>query len=171
MRKSQFLVRLQNERDQWERALNYAGAARLGIGGVSAHWSARDIAAFIMEREQHLADRLHEIQTGESMPPCRNQEELDTFLEEFGYPDFESPGLDHSEANEWAAKKYRNTPFQELVVIELHAYEAILENLKLLSEEQIEALGLYERITRAVIVPYRQYAADIRKRFKSPIKR
>lgn len=171
MRKSQFLVRLQNERDAWERILNYVGAARLGIGGVSGHWSVRDIVAHIMVREQHLADRLHELQLGESLPPCRNQDELDTFFEEFGYPDFESPALDNHSANEWAVQKYHNTPFKDLVTIELHVYEAILESIKLLSEEQFDSFHLKERVTRATIAHYRQHAADIRKRFKTSIKR
>ena len=171
MRKSQFLVRLQNERDTWERILNYVGAARLGIGGVSGHWSVRDIVAHIMVREQHLADRLHEIQIGESLPPCHNQDELDTFFEEFGYPDFESPALDVMTANEWAVQNYHNLPFKDLVTIELHMYEAIVESIKLLAEQQLDSLNLYERITRATIAHYRQHAVNIRKRFKAPIKR
>ena len=171
MRKSQFFVRLQNERDAWERILNYVGAARLGIGGVSGHWSVRDIVAHIMAREQHLADRLHEILQGESLPPCHSQDELDTFLEEFGYPDFESPAIDSMTANEWAVQKYHNTPFMDLVAIELHVYDAILESIKQLSEEQLDSLKLYERITRVTIAHYRQHAADIHKRFKAPIKR
>ena len=171
MRKSQFLVRLQNERDHWERALNYVGAARLGIGGVSGHWSARDIVAHIMTREQHLADRLHEIQNGEALSPCHNQDELDTFFEEFGYPDFESPALETAIANDWAVQKYHNLPFKDLVTIELHMYEAILESLKQLSEEQLESHNLYERITHITISHYRRHAADMRKRFKAPLKR
>lgn len=171
MRKSQFLVHLQNERDHWERALNYVGAARLGIGGVTGHWSVRDIVAHIMVREQHIADRLHEIQQGEALPPCKTQDELDTFFEEFGYPDFESPILESLTADEWAIQKYRNTPFKDLVTIELHVFEAILESMKQLSEQELEAHSLYERVARATMAHYRQHTADIRKRFKAPIKR
>lgn len=171
MRKSQFLIRLQNEREAWEHLINHVGAARLGIGGVSGHWSVRDIVAHIMMREQHLADRMHEIQQGESLPPCRSQDELDTFFHEFGYPDFESPALDDQTANEWAVQKFRNTPFKDLVTIELHVYEAILESVKQLSEGQLAAHKLYDRVAHATIAHYRQHAADIRKRFKAPIKR
>lgn len=171
MRKSQLLVRLQNERDDWEHALNYVGSVRLGIGGVSGHWSARDILAHIMAREQHLADRLHELQQGESLPPCQTQDELDTFLEEFGYPDFESPLLAEADADEWIVRKYRNTPFQELLVLEIHAFEAIHESIQALSEEQLNENKLFARVKRATYEHYRLHAADIHKRFKTAVKR
>jgi hypothetical protein len=161
---------LQAERDAWERALNYVGANRLGIGGVTGPWSARDIVAHIMTREQHLADRLHEVRQGECLPPCRTVDELDTFLDDFGYPDFESPAIDALTADEWAIQKYRNTPFNDIVALELHTYGAILDNIKLLSEQQLESNGLYERIARVTIAHYRRHAADIRKHFNAPLR-
>ncbi|MEW6240098.1 MAG: hypothetical protein AB1564_04755 [Chloroflexota bacterium] len=171
MRKSQLLVRLQNERENWEHALNYVGAHRLGIGGVSGHWSARDILAHIMVREHYLADRLREIQRGEVLPPCKTQDELDTFLEEFGYPDFESPLLSEYEANEWAIRKYRGTPFKELVALEIHAFDAVYDAVRELSEEQLNENKLFARVARYTIEHYRHHAANIRRRFKSPVKR
>ncbi len=170
MRKSQLLLRLQNERENWEHALNYVGI-RLSIGGVSGRWSARDILAHIMVREHYLADRLREIQRGESLPPCKTQDELDTFLDEFGYPDFESPLLPEHEANEWAVRKYRNTPFKELVALEIHAFDAVYEAVKELSEEQLNENKLFARVARYTYEHYRHHAADIRKRFKFPVKR
>jgi hypothetical protein len=171
MRKSQLLARLQNEREDWEHILNYVGSVRLGIGGVSGHWSARDVVAHIMAREQYLADRLHEIQQGESLPACQTQDELDTFLEEFGYPDFESPLLPENQANEWVVVKYRNVPFKDLVILEIHAYESIYESLLSLSEEQLNENGFIQRIGRFTYKHYRHHAADILKRFKAPLKR
>ena len=171
MRKPQFLVRLQNEREAWEHLLNHVGAARLGIGGVSGRWSARDIVAHIMVREQHLADRLHEILQGEALPACQSQDELDTFLEEFDYPDFESSLLKDETVNEWAVQKYHNMPFKDLVTLELHVYAAIFESVKLLNEQQLTEHNLFDRIRHVTIEHYRHHAADIRKRFKAPIKR
>ena len=46
------------------KTLNYVGTTRFGIGGVSGHWSARDILAHIMAlseeqlNEHNLAERL-----------------------------------------------------------------------------------------------------------------
>jgi hypothetical protein len=171
MRKSQLLARIQNEREEWEQVLNHVGTIRFGIGGVSGHWSARDIIAHIMAREQFLADRLHEIQQGQSLPACQTQDELDTFLEEFGYPDFESPLLPEDQANEWVVLKYRNIPFKDLVVLEIQAFDALYENLMALSEEQINENNLAERVARSTYKHYRHHAADIRKRFKTPLKR
>mgnify|MGYP003557113760 CR=1 FL=1 len=171
MRKSQLLARLQNEREDWEHVLNHVGSIRLGIGGVSGHWSARDILAHILVREQYLADRLHELQQGKTMPPCQSQEELETFLEEFGYPDFESSLLPENQANEWAVVKYRNVPFKELVVLEIHAFDSLYESLMALSEEQLNENGLAERVARATYKHYRHHAADIRNRFQTPLKR
>lgn len=171
MRKSLFLVRLQNERETWEHVINYVGAARLGIGGVTGHWSARDIVAHVMVREQYLADRLHELQQGQTMLICQTQDELDTFLEDFGYPDFESPIINEQHANDWVVQKFRNTPFKDLVELEMRAYDDIFETLKMIPEEQMLAHKLFARVSHYTIEHYRQYAADLIKRFKAPLKR
>jgi hypothetical protein len=171
MRKSQLLVRLQDEREEWEHVLNYAGTIRFGIGGVSGHWSVRDIVAHILARERYLSDRLIEIQQDRSLPPCQTQDELDTFLEEFGYPDFESPLLPQEQANEWAVLKYRDIPFNDLVLLEIGAFKALYESTGALSEEQLNEHNLAERVARATCKHYRLHAADIRKRFKTPLKR
>ena len=171
MRKSQLLVRLQTERDKWEQVLNYVGASRLGIGGVSGHWSVRDIVAHVMTQEQYLADRLHEIQQGETLPACQTQEEMDTFIEDFGYPDFESALMSEETANDWVVNKYRNTPFKDLVVLELHAYDTVYATVKTLTEEQLNENILFARIARFTIHHYQHHTADIRKRFKATIKR
>lgn len=169
MRKSQFLLRLANAREDWEHALNYVGSIRLGIGGVSGHWSARDVLAHILSREQYMADRLHEIQQGETLPPCKTQEELDTFYADFGYPDYESSLLNEAEANERAVRQLKNTPFIELIELELRVYDTIYESIKALSEEQLNEKNLFKRIARYTTEHYRHHAADIRKRFNLPV--
>jgi hypothetical protein len=169
MRKSQLVARLQNEREEWERVLNYVGMIRFGIGGVSGHWSVRDILAHVLVHEQYLVDRLHEIQQGTFLPACQTQDELDTFLDEFGYPDFESPILPEQQANEWAVIKYRDIPLKDLVDLEIHAYEALHKNIMALNEEQLNEHNLAERLARATYKHYRQHAADIHKRFKTAL--
>ncbi len=171
MRKSQLLARIQNEREEWEHVLNHVGTIRFGIGGVSGHWSVRDILAHITAREQYMADRLYEVQQGTSLPACQTQDELDTFLEEFGYPDFESPILPEQQANEWAVIKYRDLAFKDLVDLEIHAFEVLHENIMALSEEQLNENNLAERLARATYKHYQQHTADILKRFKTPLKR
>lgn len=169
MRKSQFLVRMANAREDWEHTLNFVGSIRLGIGGVSGHWSARDVLAHILSREQYIADRLHEIQQGETLPPCKTLEELETFQDDFGYPDYESPLLTEAVANETAVLKLKFMPFAELVELELRVYDSVYEIVKTLSEEQLNENKLMQRIARYTIEQYRHHAADIRKRFKTPV--
>jgi hypothetical protein len=169
MRKSQFLVRMANAREDWEHALNFVGSIRLGIGGVSGHWSARDVLAHILSREQYIVDRLHEIAQGGSLPPCQTQEELETYYADFGYPDYESFLLTEADANEWAVRKLKFTPFTELVELELRVYDSIYESVKALSEEQLNENKLMQRIARYTIEQYRHHASDIRKRFKTPV--
>lgn len=171
MRKSQILARLRDEREKWEQAVNFTGTSRFGIGGVCGQWSVREILAHITAREQYMADRLEEILHGTSLPTCQTQDELDTFLEEFGYPDFESPILPGDKANEWAVLKYRNQPFNDLVDFELHVFAELYENIITLSEEQLNGQNLVERLAQFTYKHYRQHTADIHRRFKAPLKR
>lgn len=169
MRKSQFLVRMANRREEWEHAFNYVGSIRLGIGGVSGHWSARDILAHIFSHEQYIADRLHEIQQGEILPPCQTNDELETFQADYGYPDYESSLITEADANEWAVRKFKNTPFIELIEFEMRVYDTIYESVKALSEEQLNENDFFKRIARHTIEQYRHHAADIHRRFKTPV--
>ena len=171
MRKIHFLTRLQNERQHWELLINYVASSRMGIGCVAGTWAVRDILAHIVAQEQYLADRLAEIARGERTTFCRTQDELDTFLEEFGYPDFESPILQQDIANDWVVNKYKTVSNPNLIALELHAFDAIWENLKVLTGKQLSENNLYERIAHYTYVHYKEHAADIRKRFSSPVKR
>jgi hypothetical protein len=58
MRKSRFLARLQDERQNWELLINYVAASRMGISCVAGTWAVRDILAHIIAQEQYVADRL-----------------------------------------------------------------------------------------------------------------
>ena len=83
MRKAQLIARMMIAHDEWELLVNHVGSIRVGIGGVSGHWSVKNIVAHVMTREQHLADRLAEIARGETYQPCFTWEEFDAFLEEY----------------------------------------------------------------------------------------
>jgi len=171
MRKVHFLTHLQNERQNWELLINYVASSRMGIGCVAGTWAVRDILAHILAQEQYLADRLEEILRGEPYSFCRTQDELDTFLEEFGYPDFESPILQQDTANEWVVNKYKTIANTDLIALELHAFDVIWEHIKGLTGKQLIENDLYERIAHYTYAHYNEHAADIRKRFRSPVKR
>ena len=171
MRKAHFLTRLQDERQNWELLINYVASSRMGIGCVAGTWAVRDILAHIIAQEQYLADRLAEIARGEPSSLCRTQDELDTFLEEFGYPDFESPLLKQEIANDWVVNKYKTVANPELIALELHAFDAIWEHLQALTGKQLRDYNLYERIAHYTYEHYNEHAYDIRKRFRTPVKR
>jgi len=171
MRKVHFLTRLQDERQNWELLINYVASSRMGIGCVTGTWAVRDILAHIVAQEQYLADRLAEIAHGKPHTFCRTQDELDTFLEEFDYPDFESPLLKQEIANDWVVNKYKTIANPELIALELHAFDAIWEHLQVLTGKQLSDNNLYERIAHYTYEHYNEHAYDIRKRFRTPVKR
>jgi hypothetical protein len=171
MRKLHFLTRLQDERQNWELLINYVASSRMGIGCVAGTWAVRDILAHIVAQEQYLADRLAEIARGETFSVCRTQDELDTFLDEFGYPDFESPLLKQDIANDWVVNKYKSVANSDLVELELQAFSAIWEHIHSLTDKQLNEEKLYERIAHYTYEHYNEHATDIRKRFRSPVKR
>ena len=171
MLKAHFLTRLQNERQNWELLINYVASSRMGIGCVTGTWAVRDILAHIVAQEQYLADRMAEIVHGKATSFCRTQDELDTFLEEFDYPDFESPLLKQEFANDWVVNKYKSVANPDLVALELHAFDAIWEHLQVLTGKQLNDHHLYQRIAHFTYEHYNEHAYDIRKRFRSPVKR
>ncbi|MFZ5878249.1 MAG: hypothetical protein ACOY0R_02650 [Chloroflexota bacterium] len=171
MRKAQLLARMMIARDEWELLVNHVGSIRVGIGGVSGHWSVKNIVAHVMTREQHLADRLAEYARGEPCRPCQNWECFDAFIEEYGFPDFDSPLISQDAANELVYEKYKNAAMNELVADELNAFAALLAGVRALSEEQLNQYDLGPRIKHVSIDHYRQHLADIRKRFKRSVLR
>ena len=171
MRKTRFLTRLQNERQEWELLINYVASSRMGIGCVAGTWAVRDILAHIVAQEQYISDRLAEIARGETFSVCQTQDELDTFLEEFGYPDFESPILQPDIANDWVVNKYKSVSNADLVAQEINAFDAIIESLYALTEPQLTENDLFKLIAHYTYEHYNEHAADIRKRFRSPVNR
>jgi hypothetical protein len=171
MRKQRFLTRLQDERQDWELLINYVASSRMGIGCVAGTWAVRDILAHMVAQEQYLADRLAEIARGESFSVCQTQDEMDTFLEEYGYPDFESPLLNQDTANDWVVNKYKSVSNEDLVAQEVHAFDAIIESLSALSEYQLSEHDLFKLVAHYTYEHYNEHAADIRKRFRSPVNR
>lgn len=171
MHKAQLIARMMIAHDEWELLVNHVGSIRVGIGGVSGHWSVKNVVAHVMTREQHLADRLAEIARGETYQPCFTWEEFDAFLEEYGFPDFASPLISVDAANELVYEKYKNAAMNELVADELNAFSALLMGVRALSEEQINDLDLGPRIKHVTVDHYRHHMADIRKRFKRSLQR
>jgi hypothetical protein len=143
----------------------------MGISCVAGTWAVRDILAHIVAQEQYIADCLAEIARGECFSACQTQDELDTFLEEYGYPDFESPLLKQDIANDWVVNKYKSVSHPDLVAQEIQAFDAIWEFLQTLTDSQLSENNLYERVAHYTYKHYNEHAADIRRRFSSPVKR
>jgi hypothetical protein len=163
-----FLARLLRERDKFELLLNRVGfIGRMTLKGVSGKWSIKDMLAHILAYEQYIADRMNEILHGEEYSPCRTQNALDAFLDEYGYPDFGSPLLDDDAPNEWITEKYKNVSLDEVVAQEIQAFASIVASLEKMSEESMNRHHLYDRIANNTYRHYREHTADIKRWLKT----
>jgi hypothetical protein len=159
-----FLARLMHERDKFELLLNRVGYTRqMALKGVSGKWSIKDVIAHIFAYEQYIADRLNEILHGEEYVPCRTQNALDAFLDEYGYPDFGSPLLDDEGPNEWIAEKYRTVSLDDVVMQEIQAFASIVSALEKMPEELMNRHHLYDRVANNTYLHYREHSADIKR--------
>src|SRR5262245_10720714 len=144
MSKNQFLTKLLHERDKFELLLNRAGfTRRMTMKGVSGHSSIKDIIAHIWAYEQYIADRLNEIAHGEVYIPCKTQNALDAFLDQFGYPDFGSSLLTNKMSEAWVFEKYRNISLEEIVAQEIEAFSSVVSALEAMPEELIRQHNLF----------------------------
>lgn len=163
-----FLARLMHERDKFELLLNRVGyTRRMTLKGVSGKWSVKDMLAHVLSYEQYMADRLHEILHGEEYVPCRTQNALDAFLDEFGYPDFGSALLDDDGPNEWIVEKYKNVSLDDVVMQEIQAFGAIVTALEKMPEEMMTRHNLYDRVTNNTFGHYREHTAEIKRWLRS----
>src|SRR5512134_1635838 len=168
MLKTQFIERLIQERDKFELLLNRVGyTRRMTLKGVSGKWSIKDILAHVLAYEQYIADRMNEILHEETYTPCRTQNALDAFLDEFGYPDFGSPLLDDDGPNEWVVEKYKNVSLDDVVTQEIQAFAGIITALEKMPEEMINRHNLYDRIANNTFGHYREHMADIKRWLRS----
>ena len=159
-----FRARLMHERDKFELLLNRVGyTRRMTLKGVSGKWSIKDMLAHILAYEQYIADRMNEILHGEEYVPCRTQNALDAFLDEYGYPDFGSPLLDDDAPNEWIVEKYKNVSLDDVVTQEIEAFAAIMTSLEKMPEEMMNRHRLYDRVANNTFWHYREHAADIKR--------
>jgi hypothetical protein len=158
-----FLARLMRERDKFELLINRIGfTRRLTLPGVKSKCSIKDLLAHVLVCEQYMADRMYEIQQGESYVPSRTQNALDDFLNQYGYPDLGSPLLDDETLLAWAVEKYRSVSLEDIVTQELNAFASILVSLEKMREEMIGKHSLYERIANTTYIRYRELGRDIR---------
>jgi hypothetical protein len=157
-----------HERDKLELLLNRVGyTRRMTLKGVSGKWSIKDILAHILAYEQYIADRMNELLHDVVYVPCKTQNALDAFLDEFGYPDFGSPLLDDDEPNAWVAEKYKTVALEDVVAQEIQAFASIIASLENMPEEMIHRHHLYDRIANNTYRHYRQHIADIRRWLQS----
>lgn len=163
-----FLARLMRERDTFELLLNRVGyARRMTLTGVSGKWSVKDMLAHIFAYELYIADRMNESLHGETYVPCRTQNALDAFLDEFGYPDFGSALLEEETPNEWVVEKYKNVSLDDLIAQEIQAFASIISALEKMSEEMMERHQFYERIANNTYRHYREHSAEIKRWLRS----
>ena len=163
-----FLARLMRERDRFELLLNRVGyTRRMTLKGVSGKWSVKDRLAHILAYEQYIADRMNEVLHGEEYTPCKTQNALDAFLDEFGYPDFGSSLLDDDAPNEWVTEKYKNVALDEVVSQEIQAFGAIISFLEKMTEEMMVRHQFYDRVANNTYRHYREHTAEIRRWLKS----
>jgi hypothetical protein len=159
-----FLARLMRERDKFELLINRIGFTRqLTMPGVLGKWSIKDILAHLLVYEQYIDDRMEEILHGEPYLPCKTQNALDAFLDQYGYPDFGSPLLDDEAPNSWIVEKYRSVSLEDVVTQEVHAFTSIVASLEMMTEETLGTHNLYERVANNTYKHYREHIRDIRK--------
>ena len=99
--------------------------------------------------------------------PCRTQNALDAFLDEFGYPDFGSPLLDDDGPNEWVTEKYKNVSLEDLVSQEIQAFVSIVSSLEKMPEEVMDHHQLFDRVANNTYRHYREHSADIKRWLRS----
>lgn len=164
MTKRLFIERLMRERDKFELLINRVGFRRqLTMPGVLGKWSIKDMLAHVMAYQLYIADRLEEIHLNQAYVPCKTQNALDAFLDQFGYPDFGSPLLDDDEPNAWVVEKYRNVSLEDVTAQELNSFLSLVSSLEKLSEDTIDQHNLYERVANNTYKHYREHARDIRR--------
>ena len=164
MTKRLFIAKLMRERDKFELLINRIGFTRqLTIPGVLGKWSIKDMLAHVLGYQLYMADRIAEIQQNQEYIPCKTQNALDAFLDQFGYPDFGSPLLDDDAPDAWVVEKYRNVSLEDVIAQELSSFLSILASLEKLSEDTIQQHNLYERVANNTYKHYREHARDIRR--------
>jgi hypothetical protein len=163
-----FLARLMHERDKFELLLNRVGfTRRMTLKGVLGKWSIKDMLAHILVYELYNADRMNEILHGEVYAPCRTQNALDAFLDEFGYPDFGSPLLDSDSPNEWVVEKYKNVSLEDVVAQEIQAFASIISSLEKTPEDMLNQHNLFERVANNTYRHYCDHSMDIKRWLRS----
>jgi len=161
--KKQFISKLLNERDKFELLLNRIGfTRRMTMKGVIGNWSIKDVIAHIWAYEQFIADRMHEITHAETYTPCITLAELDTFRDEFGYPDFGSALLDDDTSNAWVYERYKNVSLEDIVAQELQAFTSIVSALEKMPEDTLKDHNLYNRVADHTYFHYREHTRSIK---------
>ena len=156
----------------WVGQSNYPGPELYALYEKMPNKEMKEQLIFVFSQRNDRAavDKLFEIARGEPEIICHTLSDLEAFMEEFGYPDFASPLTGVQDSDEWVYQKYKNIPMNELVADEIHAFDHLLSGMRLLSEETLNERGLVRRIKHVTIEHYSHHGADIRKRFKRPLR-
>ena len=156
-----------HERDKVELLLNRVGyMRRMTVKGAAGKFSVKDMLAHIWAYEQYIADRMDEIKHHQTYTPCKTQSALDTFLDEFGYPDFGSTLLEGEYPKEWIIERHRNVSLDDVVAQEIEAFNAIVSSLESMSDTTLNHHNMYNRIIEHTVEQYRDHAREIRRWLK-----
>jgi len=165
--KTRFINKLLNERDNFEQSLNSAGhLRRMTLRGLKGNLTIKDMLVKIWSHEQFIADRMHELLHGTSYVPCKTVGAHDAFMDEFGYPDYDSPMGSENTHTKWITEKYKLFPLEDIIAHELSAFSAIVSALESLAIDTIREHNLYSQIGRHTWDHYREYGNTIRQWFK-----
>jgi hypothetical protein len=88
MTKSELLIRLREEYQQWEALLDQIGMVRMGQPGVNGDWSMKDMIAHLTDWNRWLVARLQAAQRSEPEPTppwpanLQNEDEINAWIYE-----------------------------------------------------------------------------------------
>jgi hypothetical protein len=136
--KKVLLQRLKDERAAWEIVLEAIPENQVLTPNLVGEWSVKDVIAHITSYELYLTDRLREIANRESYKGAETPDELETFLERFGYPDFGSPLLDDDEPNAWVVEHSREKSLETVRAESQREFQSLVEAVEALSDEQVD---------------------------------
>jgi hypothetical protein len=119
MNKSDLLHWLQEEYQQWEALLTQIGPERMDQGGVTGHWSIKDIVAHLTPDNHRLAANMQAAQRGEPEPPPPWPAHLQT----------------DDDINSWIHETNRGRPVRDILDESQQAFQQLIAVVEGLPED------------------------------------
>ena len=119
MNKSDLLIWLREENQQWEALLEKIGLERMETGGVVGFWSIKDVIAHLTPDHQRAISRIRAAQRGEAEPP----------------PPWPAHLTADDDINAWIYKENHMRPVQDILEESQQAFQQLLDTVKALPDE------------------------------------